>query len=121
MNRQIHYSFNSGIRFLNFALAIFFAVLAVSDEYKDQGANERFEELVSEAEFEVSIFPSSLTRPSSSKLTKIERLEVIKIVNRIFELRLPNPNVGLARSFEGHIVLNCISLFSKSDILTNAP
>ena len=121
MKNQNHYGFNSGIRFLTFALAMFFAVLAVFDEFKDQSGAERYEELVSEKEFEFSIFPSSLTRPTSSKLTKIERLEVIKIVDRIFTIQISNPEVGLLLPPREVSIPDFISLFSKFDILTNAP
>ncbi|MCF1751441.1 hypothetical protein [Mariniradius sediminis] len=121
MKNQNDYSFNSGIRFMTFALAMFFAVLAVFDEYKDQGSLERYEELVSEKEYDFAIFPSSLSRPTSSKLTKIERMEVVKIVDRIFSIQLINPQVALLAQPREILIPHFISLFSKFDILTNAP
>lgn len=121
MKNQNHYGFNSGIRFLTFALAIFFAVLAVFDEFKDQGSLERYEELVSEKEYDFSIFPSSLSRPTSSKLTKIERLEVIKTIDRIFTIQISNPTLGFFDRPREVLVAYFISIFSKSEILANAP
>jgi hypothetical protein len=121
VKNQNHYGFNSGIRFLTFALAIFFAVLAVFDEFKDQGSLERYEELVSEKEYDFAIFRSSLTRPTSTKLTKIERMEVVRIVDRIFSIQISNPQVGLLTQPREILIPHFISLFSKFDILTNAP
>ena len=121
MKNQNDYSFNSGIRFMTFALAMFFAVLAVFDEYKGQGSLERYEELVSEKEYDFAIFRTSLTRPTSSKLTKIERMEIVKIVDRIFSIQFSNPQVGLLPEPRANLIPDFISLFSKFDILTNAP
>lgn len=121
MKIQDHYSFNSGIRFLTFILAVFFAVLAVFDEYKAQGSLERYEELVSEKEYDFAIFPTSLGRPTSTKLTKIERMEVLKIVDRIFSIQISNFQVRLLPESQVDLISDFISRFSRFDILTNAP
>lgn len=121
MENKVQYTFNSGIRFLTFALAVFFVVLAVSDEYKDQMGTDRYEELVSEQEFDFAVFPSSLARPSSAKLTKIERVEVVKIIDKIFNIQISDSQVGLMPQPLTGLIPDFISLFSRFDILTNAP
>jgi hypothetical protein len=121
MKNKSYYGFNSGVRFLTFTLAFFFAVLAVFDEYKDQGSLDVHEELVSEKEFDFAVFPSSLTRPTTSKLTKIERTAVVKIFHRVFSVELANPQQETLIQPQGMIFSNFVSLISKSEILTNAP
>jgi hypothetical protein len=121
MKNQNHYGFNSGIRFLAFALAMFFAVLAVFDEYEDQGKQERHEESVYEKEFDFAVFPSSLSRPTSSKLTKIERMEVIKTIDWIFDIQISSPwDRNLNQDLEVEFPY-FTSVFTKSEVLTNAP
>jgi hypothetical protein len=121
MKASHHYSFNSSVRFLTVALAIFFAALVVAYEYHDNFGDLTNEELVSENEFNLPISFSSLARTSSGKILKIQRIELVNVFDKVF-------SINALILFDSHNLPDIkifnplfISFFLKSDILKNAP
>jgi hypothetical protein len=121
VKNKSQYSYNTSIRFITLILAVFFTVLGVADGYNDDINQLQNEELVSEQELEISLSISSLTRLSNSKVAKFQRIEFIKIIDKIFSINtvilfelFNSPEI---ESFKSHF----ISFFFKSDILKNAP
>jgi hypothetical protein len=90
-------------------------------EYNDQNSHFTNEELVSESEIDVVISLSSLTRTSSSKVVKFQRIGVINVIDRIFSINA----VKICKFFNPLLhkiyVPHFNSIFLKSDILKNAP
>jgi hypothetical protein len=115
------YSYNRRVRLLTLILAVFFTVLGVVDGYNDDLSHLQNEELVSEHAADISLSISSITRISIGKTAKFQRIEFIKVIDKIFSVNtvilfelFNRPEI---ESFRSHF----ISFFFKSDILKNAP
>ena len=71
-----------GLRYLTFALALFFVVLAVFDGFEETEEIEYHGEFVSEAEYDFVDFPTSVSRPFGVKKSNISKIQILKYCNR---------------------------------------
>ncbi|RZS96907.1 hypothetical protein [Cecembia calidifontis] len=121
MIRNVQYRLNTLIRVFAFVMALFFVVLAVYDRLEEEEKIEYFGEFVDETEFDYVDFPTSISRPTGNKSTKVQRMELIKVFDQIQTfLRLDSiiqPKVKLAES----VIIYIPILIFEHIISTNAP
>ncbi|MFD2203375.1 hypothetical protein [Shivajiella indica] len=113
--------FSLGLKYLAFALAMFFVVLAVFDGFEEIESIEYTVELIAEADFDYVKFPTSISRPSGVKSTGIAKFQSIKYFDRILRIFIAKyaPLTKLTQDIV-HIS-GAKDIIFKFTILSNAP
>ncbi|MFC0261655.1 hypothetical protein [Fontibacter flavus] len=122
MIQKLQRQFKVFIRLMACVMALFFVVLAVFDGFEEVEQIEYFGGFeVDEAEFDYVDFPTSISRPSGSKVSKVKRIEVVKIFDQIQSI-LPFQVVTVIRpTFDEKPIFQFIQLIIQHTVCANAP
>lgn len=122
MIQRLQIQFKIYIRLMACMLSLFFVVLAVFDGFEEVENYEYYGGFeVDEAEFDYVDFPTSISRPSGSKVSKVKRVEVVKIFDQIQSI-LPFQVLTVIRpTFDEKPIFQFIQLIIQHAVCANAP
>lgn len=122
MIQKLQIQFKIYIRLMACMLSLFFVVLAVFDGFEEVENYEYYGGFeVDEAEFDYVDFPTSISRPSGSKVSKVKRVEVVKIFDQIQSI-LPFQVLTIIRpTFDEKPIFQFIQLIIQHAVCANAP
>jgi hypothetical protein len=110
-----------GLRYLTFALALFFVVLAVYDGFEEIEEIEYHGEFISEAEYDYVDFPTSISRPSGVKKPNISKVQILRYFNREIKIFIAKYALLTKPSQEVFHFSEARDIIFKFIILSNAP
>jgi hypothetical protein len=114
-------NFSLGLRYLAFALALFFVVLAIFDGFEEVEEIAYCGEFVAEAEFDFVDFPTSISRPSGVKSTSFGKFQTITYFDRILKIFFAKYALLTKPPQEVFHLLGAKDIIFKYTIQTNAP
>jgi hypothetical protein len=114
-------NFSLGFRYLTFALALFFVVLAVFDGFEEVEDIAYCGEFVAEAEFDFVDFPTSIFRPSGVKSASIGKFQAVTYFDRILKIFVAKFTQLTKPPQEVFHLLGAKNFIFKFTIQTNAP
>jgi hypothetical protein len=114
-------NFSLGLRYITFALALFFVVLAVFDGFEQVEDIEYCGEFVAEAEYDFVDFPTSISRPTGVKSTSIGKFQYVTYFDRVLKIFIAKYALLTKPPQEVFHLLGARDIIFKFTIQTNAP
>lgn len=122
MIQKLQRQFKVFIRLMACVMALFFVVLAVFDGFEEVEQIEYFGGFeVDETEFDYVDFPTSISRPSGSKVSKVQRVEVVKIFDQIQSILPYQVFTVIIPVFDEKTIFQFIQLIIQHAVCANAP
>ncbi|MDX5477034.1 MAG: hypothetical protein LPJ98_01155 [Cyclobacteriaceae bacterium] len=122
MIQELQRRFKVFIRLMACMMALFFVVLAVFDGFEEVESYEFFSGFeVDETEFDYVDFPTSISRPSGSKVSKVQRVEVVKIFDQIQSILPYQVFTVIIPVFDEKTIFQFIQLIIQHAVCANAP
>jgi hypothetical protein len=121
MNSKLSNNISLGLRYVTFALALFFVVLAVYDGFEETEEIEYHGEFIAEAEYDYVDFPTSISRPSGLKKSNLTKIQFLKDSNREIKIFIAKYAL-LTKPLQKVVHLSeARDIIFKFIILSNAP
>ncbi|RPA68233.1 hypothetical protein EF405_11225 [Cyclobacteriaceae bacterium YHN15] len=114
-------NFSLGLRYIAFALALFFVVLAIFDGFEEVEEIEYCGEFIAEVEYDYLDFPTSISRPSGGKSTSLAKFQYVRDFDRIIKIFIAKYALLTKPPQEIFHLSSAKDIIFRFTILSNAP